>query len=221
MARAKKRQARRLIAVEGAAGVGKTAVARALAERLRARLVLEPEDSDPFSPPAPDAPRDTFQTQLYVLLLRFQQQRDVRQPELFSAATVVNYVFEKDRVFAGLNLPPEELRLYEHLYSHLSMQLAKPDLVVYLQARPEVLWQRLRRSPRGFEQGLSLEDLQRMSAALNDYFFYYRQTPLLVVNTNELNLPEDEGHVAEVVEAIQKMGKGLHYVNPFVGNRAP
>lgn len=219
MARAKKRQPRRLIAVEGAAGTGKTAVARALAERLRARLVLEPEDTRPFVGAAgPAAPRGRFQTQLYVLLTRFQQQRGVRQPDLFSAATVVDYLFEKDRLFAGLNLDPEELRLYEHMYAHLNAQLAKPDLVVYLRADPEVLRQRLRRSARPSERGLSLEEVERMSAVLNDYFFYYRQTPLLVVNTSGLELPEDEGHLGVVVDQIEKMGKGLQHVNPFVGS---
>jgi deoxyadenosine/deoxycytidine kinase len=202
------------IAVEGPIGVGKTSFARMLSEKLSARLVLDESGSNPFVARFYEDPdKFAFPAQLYFLLIRYRQQRELVQRELFSQATVCDYLFSKDRIFATLNLSPEELVLYEQIYKLLDAQMAKPDLVIYMWARSEVLIERLRRRNRDFERHISVEYLERLSAAYRDFFFYYEETPLLVVDTSAMDFIEHPGDLEELIREIERTHTGVqHYV---------
>ncbi|HZZ08299.1 MAG TPA: deoxynucleoside kinase [Candidatus Binataceae bacterium] len=206
------------IAIEGPIGVGKTSLAQALGLRIGARIVLEDTDSNPFIARFyQDAEKYAFPVQLYFLLTRYNQQRQLAQQDLFAQATVSDYLLAKDRIFAQLNLDPDELVLYEGVYRLLDGQLAKPDLVVYLRARVEVLAERLRKRNRSFERHISLEYLDRVSAAYRDFFFYYEETPLLVVDSSEIDFVADPGDLEDLLREIDRTSTGSHYYVPRKG----
>jgi len=208
----------RFIAVEGPIGVGKTSFAQALGLRLGARIVLEDTDSNPFIARFDQDPEKyAFPVQLYFLLTRYNQQRQLAQQDLFAQATVTDYLLAKDRIFARLNLDPDELVLYEGVYRLLDGQLAKPDLVVYLRARVEVLAERLRKRNRTFERHIGVEYLERVSAAYRDFFFYYDETPLLVVDSTEIDFVADPGDLEDLLREIDRTGAGSHYYVPRKG----
>lgn len=205
---------RRYIVVEGPIGVGKTTLATRLGERFGGRLLLEPVEENPFLPRFYDDPlKHAFQAQMYFLLARYQQQQELWQQDLFSQITVADYLFAKDRIFAALTLRPEEHALYERVASLLDGRVAKPDLVVYLQARPEVLLSRIRKRGRDFERHIEPEYLQALSRAYNDFFFHYEETPLLVVNANDVDLAESDEELDALVNVIRRHRAGTqHYV---------
>jgi deoxyguanosine kinase len=206
------------IAIEGPIGVGKTSLAQALGLRIGARIVLEDTDSNPFIARFyQDAEKYAFPVQLYFLLTRYNQQRQLAQQDLFAQATVSDYLLAKDRIFAQLNLDPDELVLYEGVYRLLDGQLAKPDLVVYLRARVEVLAERLRKRNRSFERHISLEYLDSVSAAYRDFFFYYDETPLLVVDSSEIDFVADPGDLEDLLREIDRTSTGSHYFVPRKG----
>ncbi len=202
------------IAVEGPIGVGKTSLARMLAEKLGARLVLDESGNNPFVARFYEDPdKYAFPAQLYFMLIRYRQQRELMQQELFRQATVSDYLFSKDRIFANLNLTPDELVLYDQVFRLLDAQMAKPDLVVYLWARAEVLIDRLRKRNRDFERHISIEYLERVSAAYRDFFFYFEETPLLVVDTSEMDFIEHPEDLEELMREIDRTRAGIqHYV---------
>lgn len=206
------------IAIEGPIGVGKTSLAQALGLRLGARIVLEDTDSNPFIARFyQDPEKYAFPVQLYFLLTRYNQQRQLAQQDLFAQATVTDYLLAKDRIFARLNLDPDELVLYEGVYRLLDGQLAKPDLVVYLRARVEVLAERLRKRNRTFERHISVEYLECVSAAYRDFFFYYDETPLLVVDSTDIDFVADPGDLEDLLREIDRTGAGSHYYVPRKG----
>ena len=206
------------IAIEGPIGVGKTSLAQALGLKLGARIVLEDTDSNPFIARFyQDPEKYAFPVQLYFLLTRYNQQRQLAQQDLFAQATVTDYLLAKDRIFARLNLDPDELVLYEGVYRLLDGQLAKPDLVVYIRARVEVLAERLRKRNRTFERHISLEYLERVSSAYRDFFFYYDETPLLVVDSSEIDFVADPGDLEDLLREIDRSGTGSHYYVPRKG----
>jgi deoxyguanosine kinase len=206
------------IAIEGPIGVGKTSLAQALGLRLGARIVLEDTDSNPFIARFyQDPEKYAFPVQLYFLLTRYNQQRQLAQQDLFAQATVSDYLLAKDRIFARLNLDPDELVLYEGVYRLLDGQLAKPDLVVYIRARIEVLADRLRKRNRTFERHISLEYLERVSSAYRDFFFYYDETPLLVVDSSEIDFVADPSDLEDLLREIDRSGAGSHYYVPRKG----
>jgi deoxyguanosine kinase len=203
------------IAIEGPIGVGKTSLAQALGLRLGARIVLEDTDSNPFIARFyQDPEKYAFPVQLYFLLTRYNQQRQLAQQDLFAQATVTDYLLAKDRIFARLNLDPDELVLYEGVYRLLDGQLARPDLVIYIRARVEVLAERLRKRNRTFERHISLEYLERVSAAYRDFFFYYDETPLLVVDSSEIDFVADPGDLEDLLREIDRTGTGSHHYVP-------
>jgi deoxyadenosine/deoxycytidine kinase len=203
------------IAVDGPIGAGKTTLARALAERMEARLVLEEASGNPFlSRFYEDPDKFAFPAQIYFLLNRYRQQRELKQQELFSPATVSDYVFAKDRIFAALNLDPNELALYEQVYGLLGARAVKPDLVVYLQARQEVLLARIRKRGREFERRLEPEYLEALSRAYNDFFFHYEDTPLLVVNTSDIDLVGSAADADALVSVVRRHRKGTASYTP-------
>jgi deoxyguanosine kinase len=206
------------IAIEGPIGVGKTSLAQALGLRIGARIVLEDIDSNPFIARFyQDPEKYAFPVQLYFLLTRYNQQRQLAQQDLFAQATVTDYLLAKDRIFARLNLDPDELVLYEGVYRLLDGQLARPDLVVYIRARVEVLAERLRKRNRTFERHISMEYLESVSAAYRDFFFYYDETPLLVVDSSEIDFVEDPGDLEDLLREIDRTVTGSHYYVPRKG----
>jgi deoxyguanosine kinase len=206
------------IAIEGPIGVGKTSLAQALGLRIGARIVLEDTDSNPFIARFyQDPEKYAFPVQLYFLLTRYNQQRQLAQQDLFAQATVTDYLLAKDRIFARLNLDPDELVLYEGVYRLLDGQLARPDLVVYIRARVEVLAERLRKRNRTFERHISMDYLDRVSAAYRDFFFYYDETPLLVVDSSEIDFVDDPGDLEDLLREIDRTVTGSHYYVPRKG----
>ena len=176
------------IALEGPIGVGKTAVVQRLAEKLDATKVLEEWGENPFLKPFYDGKNGAvFQVELFFLLSRYRQQQELLQRRLFQQLTISDYIFEKSKIFAYLNLDDSELLIYEKLYGLLTDGVPRPDLVVYLQASTEILMKRIRARGRPEEAQLSEEYLAEVNRAYNYYFFHYTQTPLLVVNTTDVD----------------------------------
>ena len=198
--------------MEGPIGVGKTTLATVLADRMGGRIVLEAVEENPFLPGFyKDRKKHALQAQLFFLLSRFQQQQDLFQQDLFNQVTISDYLFAKDRIFASLTLDPNELALYERIWQVLGARVVKPDLVVYLQARPEVLAARVRKRGRDFERNLSSDYLESVSRAYGDFFFHYEETPLLVVNTSEIDLG-DEADLEALLREIRRHRRGrLHF----------
>lgn len=199
----------RYIAIEGPIGVGKTTLTQMLAKHLSARTVFEEFADNPFLAEFyRDKDRVAFQTQVYFLVARFKQQEELRQQDLFSRAVVSDYLFAKDRIFAYMNLAEHELMLYERIYELLTPRLVKPDLVVYLQARPEVLLQRMRKRGREYELPVQATYLEELMRAYNNFFFHYDETPLLILETSDVDFKNNPEHFERVLEAIQTTREG-------------
>ncbi|HEX6739591.1 MAG TPA: deoxynucleoside kinase [Vicinamibacteria bacterium] len=204
------------IAVEGPIGVGKSSVVERLAERLDANTVLEEWGQNPFLKSFYDAkPGAAFQVELFYLLSRYRQQQDLLQRQLFRQCTLTDYVFEKSKLFAFLNLEDSELLIFEKLYGLLAESVPRPDLVVYLQAPTEILMKRIRQRGRPEESHLSEEYLAEVNRAYNHYFFHYTQTPLLVVNTAEVDFARRDDDLDDLVKQIRQMGRGTQYYVPL------
>jgi deoxyadenosine/deoxycytidine kinase len=206
----------RYIVVEGPIGVGKTSLTRALSKRFNARSVFELVEENPFLASFyQDRNKHAFQTQLFFLLSRFKQQQELFQQELFSQVTVSDYLFAKDRIFASITLDPNELALYERVYEHLGPRVMKPDLVIYLQARLDVLLARIRKRGREFERKFDPEYLAELARTYNDFFHRYDETPLLVINTSDIDFVESENDFEELIRAIGSIKAGTHYYQPL------
>jgi deoxyguanosine kinase len=204
----------RHLVVEGAAGVGKTAVAQRLAERLDARVSLEDPAANPFLKSFYDgAAGASFSAEMFFLLSRYRQQQELRQGALFQQSTVGDTLFEKSRLYAFLNLDDAELALYEKLWTLLSETVPKPDLVVYLQAPTDVLWKRLKGRAGG--PHMAEDYLAEVNRAYNHYFFHYTQTPLLVVNTADVDFERSKEDLDDLVRQIRQMGRGTQYYVPL------
>jgi deoxyadenosine/deoxycytidine kinase len=203
------------VAVEGPIGVGKTTVVDLLAERLDANKVLEDWSTNPFLRPFYDGkPGVAFQAELFFLLSRYRQQQELTQRKLFTQATLSDYVFEKSRLFAYLNLDDSELLIFEKLFSLLSESVPRPDLVVYLQAPTEVLMKRVKARGRPEETNFAEEYLAEVNRAYNHYFFHYSTTPLLVVNTADVDFVRNPEDTDDLLKQIRGMGKGTQYYVP-------
>jgi deoxyadenosine/deoxycytidine kinase len=206
----------RYIAVEGPIGAGKSTLASMLAERMGGRLLAEPVEENPFLASFyQDPKKHAFQTQLFFLLSRFQQQQQLFQQDLFSQVTVADYLFAKDRIFAAFSLDANELALYQRIYDLLGPRVVKPDLVVYLQARAEVLLARVRRRGRDFERQVDPTWLEALARAYGDFFFHYDDTPLLVVNTSDLDLSAPGEEAEALLQVIRRHRKGTQQYIPL------
>ena len=215
MTQAHPRAPARYIAVEGVIGVGKTSLAKLLAERLDARLILEQPEENPFLEDFYKDPRRySFQTQMFFLVSRYQELKEKTQPDLFHEGIVSDYLFQKDRIFANINLSDRELHLYDQVAPLLERELAPPDLVVYLQGSPDVLLERIRQRGRGYERLMEPKYIARLVEAYNYFFFHFREAPLLVVNTNEMNFVHRRQDLEDLIARIQTHREGMAYVSP-------
>jgi len=206
----------RYIVVEGPVGVGKTSLVRLLAEEFNARLILEKTEENPFLVHFyEDRKKYAFQTQIFFLLNRFQQQREIAQLDLFNQMTLCDYLFAKDRIFALLNLDENELVLYQKIFHLLNGQIPSPDLVIFLQAKPEVLFHRIKLRNQPYEKEMDLEYLKKLTEAYNYYFFRYDQIPLLVVDTNEIDFVNKREDLDQLIREIKQMKKGTWYFIPL------
>ncbi len=205
------------IAIEGPIGVGKTALASRLAARLDASAVLE-ETENPFLADFYNArPGSALQAQLFFLLNRHRQQLALRQGDLFAQATVCDYLFDKDKIFAYLNLDDNELFIYQRLFDLLAKDVAAPDLVLYLQAPTDVLARRLRERAADDEGGLLVPApgyLRELNEAYQHFFFHYTATPLLVVETSHVDLAGSDQALDDLIKQIHDMGRGTRYYVP-------
>jgi deoxyadenosine/deoxycytidine kinase len=203
------------VVVEGVIGVGKTSLCRVLGETLGATLNLEVVEENPFLEKFyADRSAHAFVTQMFFLLSRYRQQQQMVQRELFGERMVADYLFAKDRIFANINLADDELRLYESVADVLEEKIVRPDLVVYLQASTDVIMERIARRARRFEMDMDVEYIQTLNEAYNYFFFHYDETPLLVVNCNDLDFVRHRSHREELQSQIFEPFHGTRYFVP-------
>lgn len=207
---------KRYIVVEGPIGVGKTSLVQMLGEEFASRVILEKAAENPFLPKFyTNQAGFAFQTQMFFLLSRYQQQRELAQQELFSQSVICDYLFAKDRIFASVNLDDDELILYQQIYSLLDERIAKPDLVIYLQSPTDVLQQRIRMRGRSYEREIGREYVEAVNEAYNRYFFSYDDTPLLIINTAEVDFVRRPEDFQDLVREIRRMKKGVQFYVPL------
>ncbi len=191
------------IAIEGVIGVGKTSLAKLLSERHNARLVLEQFKDNPFLPKFyEDRERYAFPTQMAFLASRFQQQQDMLSKDLFQQMIISDYIFEKDRIFARLNLGEDELALYDSIFDIMTGISAKPDLVIYLQSSVDRLMHNIRQRDRDYERHISRSYLKELSEAYNHFFYHYNKSPLMIINTTEVDFVNNKKHLDYIEEQI-------------------
>jgi deoxyadenosine/deoxycytidine kinase len=202
------------LAIEGPIGVGKTRLAERLAHKLEATTILEDTENPFLVDFYADKPGSALQAQLFYLLNRHRQLTGKRQADLFLQATICDYVFDKDKIFAYLNLDDNELFIYQRLFDLLARDVPPPDLVVYLQAPTELLMERLRKRELDPESNVPVpaeEYVRELNEAYQHFFFHYTSTPLLVVETSEFDPESDDAALDELVKQIKGMGKGTRY----------
>jgi deoxyadenosine/deoxycytidine kinase len=204
------------IAIEGVIGAGKTSLTRKLAEKLNSKLVQEEFEVNPFLEKFySNRKRFAFQTQMFFLINRFKQQQELMQEDLFTEYIVSDYIFEKDKIFAYMNLSGEELKLYESIFPLLERDLRKIDLVVYLQSSVDRLMYNIRKRSRKIERDLTRGYIEELSDAYNNFFFKYNSTPLLIVNTTEIDFVNRQSDFDELYKEIFRKDRGIvEYFNP-------
>lgn len=207
------------IVVEGPIGVGKTSLARRLANTFESDLLLEGAAENPFLERFYEDPRSgALPAQLYFLFQRAQQLQAMRQADMFQPVRVADFLMEKDRLFAELTLDVDELKLYEQVYGHLGMDAPVPDLVIYLQAPEDVLLKRIARRGIAYERWIDAAYLRRLSEAYARLFLYYDAAPLLIVNAAYIDLVDNENDYQSLVEQVRATRSGRHFFNPPFGS---
>jgi deoxyguanosine kinase len=205
------------IVVEGAIGVGKTSLTRKLADTLGYEMVLERPNENPFLERFYRAPKhNALPTQLYFIFQRIKQLQELKQDDMFSRGRVADFLLEKDYLFAQVTLDDDEFRLYQQVYSNLKIDVPTPDLVIYLQASPDVLMSRVRKRGVKYEADIHPDYLRKLSDAYTAYFHRYVESPLLIINASEMNFVEREEHYQALVEQIATTRSGRHFFNPLV-----
>ena len=206
----------KFIAVEGVIGAGKTVLAKKLKSKLEAKLILEQFVANPFLENFyNDRKRFAFQTQMFFLVNRFKQQEELNQEDLFTNFIVCDYIFDKDKIFAYLNLSAEELKLYENVFPLLSRNLRKPDLVIYLQSSLDRLMFNIKKRGRAIERNLTRSYIEELSDAYNHFFFRYNSTPLLIVNSTDIDFVNNDEDFDELFRQIFREDRGvIEYFKP-------
>ena len=203
------------IAVEGPIGVGKTTLANKLAETFNYDVLLEQPSENPFLESFYKNPtQSALAAQLFFLFQRMQQIQDLKQRSLFEPVRVADFVIEKDRLFAEVNLSKEEMQLYDKVYDHLTIDAPTPDLVIYLQAPVDVLLDRINRRGNPNEKYLTADYLEKLNEAYSKFFLYYESAPLLIVNAAGINLHDSESDYEMLVDNIMSNPKGKNFLNP-------
>ncbi len=202
------------VVVEGPIGVGKTSLARRLADRLRATVVLERPEQNPFLPRFyQDMPRFALPTQLFFLFQRIAQLREIAQMDLFNRFTVCDFLLDKDPLFARLTLSGDELHLYQQIFDSLKPQAPRPDLVIYLQAQPATLYERVRRRGVEFERLISSEYLALLTDSYTRFFHHFSASPVLVVNSEKLDFVGEERDLDLLIERVGSMRGNREFFN--------
>ena len=203
------------IAVEGPIGVGKTSLANLISKELGARLVLEQFEENPFLPEFyKDPERYSFQTQLFFLLQRYRQQQELKQVDMFQNLLITDYLFVKDRLFASLNLNEKEMLLYDTVANLLEKNIIRPDLVIYLQADTDTLMKNISRRGREMEEGISKDYIDALGQVYTEYFFRYQDSPLVIINTSNIDFVHNENDLKEIINFIRKPVSGTKFFNP-------
>ncbi|HVS32277.1 MAG TPA: deoxynucleoside kinase [Thermoanaerobaculia bacterium] len=205
----------RHIAIEGPIGVGKTSLTGLLARQFRGTKILEDAENPFLDDFYKDKRGAAFRTELFFLLSRYDQQKGLAQRDLFTELVIADYSFPKSKIFAYLTLEDSELMIYNRLYDLLLETVPKPDLVIYLQASLDTLMRRIKKRGRNYERAISSSYLQEVSEAYSHYFYRYDETPLLVVNTTEIDFVHTPEHFEQLVEQIRNAQKGTQYYVPL------
>lgn len=204
------------IAIEGTIGVGKSSLAEILGVRLEAKLILEEFEENPFLADFyNNHDRFAFQTQLFFLLSRYRQLGELNQTDLFTKTLITDYMFVKDRLFAALNLNDKEMSLYNSVATILEKNVSAPDMVIFLQADTDHLMQNIKIRGREYEKYIDWKYIDALSQVYNEYFFRYDKSPLLIINTNDIDFVNNQDDLEEIVQFIRTPGEGTRYYNPI------
>lgn len=206
----------KFIAIEGVIGVGKTTLATKLAKYYKAEIIVEPVEENPFLDKFyKNIEAYAFQTQIYFLFARYKQLKTLKQTKIFFDMIVSDYIFEKDRIFANLNLDENELLMYEHIVKFIEQEIPSPDLVIYLQSSPEIIMERIKKRNRSFEQEVSIEYIKELSRNYSNFFMYYKSCPVLIVNVDDVDLTSEQGPLSQIIQEIEKPFTGIKYLKPI------
>ena len=204
------------IAIEGNIGVGKSSLAKILGMRLEAKIILEKFEENPFlSDFYNDHERFSFQTQLFFLLSRYRQQQELHQTDLFSNTIITDYMFVKDRLFAALNLNDKEMSLYNSVATILEKNVSVPDMVIFLQADTDRLMHNIKIRGREYEKKINWKYIDALSQVYSEYFFRYDKSPLLIINTNDIDFVNNQDDLEGIIHFIRTPGEGTRYYNPL------
>ena len=208
--------ASKYIVIEGPIGVGKTSLANKLSLEWDAELILENIDDNPFLSKFYKNQREvSLQTQLYFLLTRTRQVQAFKQQDIFSKPRVSDFMLQKDRIFAQVTLNNEEYDLYDQLYSYMTVDIPKPDLLIYLQAPAKVLMKRIKKRGRDFEKYITNEYLEKLNAMYLKFFNNYNGSPILIVNAEDIDFVKNKIDYKNLLDKIYSIEKGKHYFNPM------
>ena len=204
------------ICIEGTIGVGKTSLAKLIAEEMEAKTVFEQFEENPFlSDFYSDKDRYAMQTQLFFLLSRYKQQQDLQQIDMFTKAIISDYMFDKDRLFAALNLSDMELDLYNRIANELQKNIVYPDLIIFLQSETDRLMYNIKIRGREFEKNMDWKYIDDLNQIYNEYFFRYDKGPLVIINTNDIDFVNNKDDLNEIIDFIKQPSEGTRYFNPL------